>query len=234
MSSAHTDSRILRGMEAQLKRREERLAAGEKAIGWKVGFGAPASMQSLGIDAPLIGFMTDKSLIPSGSEVSVAGWTKTAVEPEVALRLGSDVEGLVDRKTARAAIASISPSIELADVNFAPTDIESILEANIFHRGVILGHPEDSRVGLVLDGLIGRIYRDGVETASIIELQALPGDFVEIVQHVASLLNVFGEKLRAGDILITGSIVPPILSTTSEGVRFFLDPIADVSVHVTV
>ena len=65
MSTAHNDARILRGMERQLRIRQARLDAGEKPLGWKVGFGSPAAMEGLGIDAPLIGFMTDKSLLPS-------------------------------------------------------------------------------------------------------------------------------------------------------------------------
>lgn len=234
MSAALTDPRILRGMEAQLKIRQERLAAGEKPIGWKVGFGAPASLEMLGIDAPLVGFMTDQSLLPSGVQVSIKDWTKTAVEPETTVYLGKDVEAGSDRDSARSAIASLGPAIELADVDFPPKEVEAVLIANIYHRRVILGKADASRAGCVLDGLTGRIYRDGVETATTSDLQAITGDFVEIVRHVADLLALFGERLRAGDLIITGSIVPPVLSTTDEEVRFFLDPIDSISVNVTV
>jgi 2-keto-4-pentenoate hydratase len=78
------------------------------------------------------------------------------------------------------------------------------------------------------------VYRDGVETASTIDLQSLTGDFIDIVRHVADLLSVFGEKLRAGDIIIAGSIVPPIMSTTNEEIRFFLDPVDSISVNLVV
>ena len=60
MKSTVDDQRILRGMAVQLGRRRERLDAGEQPLGWKVGFGAPAAMQKLAIQTPLIGFLTDQ------------------------------------------------------------------------------------------------------------------------------------------------------------------------------
>ena len=41
------DPRIAQGMRRQAKLRQQRLQAGAKRIGWKVGFGAPAAMQKL-------------------------------------------------------------------------------------------------------------------------------------------------------------------------------------------
>ena len=38
------DPRIARGMTAQLAKRRERIAAGERPLGWKVGLGSPATM----------------------------------------------------------------------------------------------------------------------------------------------------------------------------------------------
>jgi 2-keto-4-pentenoate hydratase len=85
MNKSIDDPRILHGMERQLRLRQDRLNAGERSIGWKVGFGAPAALERLQIDAPLIGFLTDKTLLSSGSMVSIADWTKPAMEPEIAI-----------------------------------------------------------------------------------------------------------------------------------------------------
>ena len=51
---------IAKGMTAQLAKRRARIAAGEKPLGWKVGMGAPASMQKLGLQAPLVGFLMQR------------------------------------------------------------------------------------------------------------------------------------------------------------------------------
>src|ERR1700724_2515204 len=59
-SAPWDDPRIKRGMAIQLQRRRERLDAGEKAVGWKVAFGAPAAMERLRITAPLFGFLMQR------------------------------------------------------------------------------------------------------------------------------------------------------------------------------
>jgi 2-keto-4-pentenoate hydratase len=52
------------------------------------------------------------------------------------------------------------------------------------------------------------------------------------VRHVADVLAAFGERLRAGEIVITGSVVAPIAIEPDEaGLTFALDPVGSVSVR---
>jgi 2-keto-4-pentenoate hydratase len=233
MSEAFNDPRILRGMEKQLRLRQDRLKAGEKLVGWKVGFGAPAALQRLSLDAPLVGFLTDKVLLPSNATVSIQGWTKPAVEPEVAVYLGQDLTGTIDSASARAAIAALGPAIELADVHFPPDDVEAILAGNIYNRHVILGRADSSRAGCNLNGLIGRVSRNAGELPAISDVQALTGNIVDIVSHVAHLLSLFGEGLRAGEFIICGSIVPPLWAEPKDRIAYTLGPIDTIAVNLT-
>lgn len=223
---------IQRGMDAQFKLRQARLDAGEQSIGWKVGFGAPAALERLKLDAPLVGFLTDHTRLSSGASVSIAGWTKPALEPEIAVYMGRDLPAHTDRETARAAISALGPAIELADVHFPPDDVEAILADNIYNRHVIFGRADESRAGCLLDGLVGRVYRDGTEIAAVTDPQALTGDLVDIARHVADVLAASGETLRAGEVIITGSIVPPLWLEGNAEFRYALDPVDAVSVRV--
>ncbi len=232
MSTARSDPRILRGMKNQLRLRQDRLNAGEKALGWKVGFGAPAAMERLRIDAPLIGFLTDGTLLHSDAALSLSGWTKPVAEPEIAVYIGHDLSEGADRETTRVTIASIGPAIELADVSFPPEDVEAILAGNVYNRHVIFGRADSSRAGCVLDGLAGRVYRNGKEVAATTDPQALTGDIIDIVRHIADLLAALGERLRAGEMVITGSILPPLWIKSKEEIRFTLDPIDTVSINL--
>lgn len=231
MSSPVDDPRIQRGMAAQLGRRRERLDAGEQPLGWKVGFGSPAAMQKLTIQAPLIGFLIDKALVASGATVSLAGWIKPAAEPEIAVHMGHDLPAGADRDTVRAAIAGLGPAIELADVDRPPDDVERILAGNIYQRGVIVGPCDASRAGGTVGGLQGQITRNGEAFAQTSDPQALTGDLIDIVRHVADTLAAFGETLRAGQIIITGSIVPPLWVEAGEEILFKLDPAGSVSIR---
>jgi len=231
MNNYINDPRILRGMEKQLKLRQDRLNAGEKHIGWKVGFGAPLSMQKLRLERPLVGFLTDKVLLPSASSVSIAGWTKPAMEPEVAVHMGKDLLAGAGLETTRDAIASLGPAIEVADVHFMPEDVEVILADNIFNRNVILGKADSSRAGGQMSGLTGFVSHNDEALPPVTDLQALTGDIVELVMHVANTLSVFGETLRAGDVIITGSIVPPLSVVANDFVSYRLEPMDMLSVN---
>jgi 2-keto-4-pentenoate hydratase len=232
--SAWDDPRIARGMETQLAARRARIAAGEKPLGWKVGLGAKPAMERLGITMPLVGYMMQASLLPNGSSVSLAGWTQPVAEPEIAVYIAADLPGGTDRAAASAAVGSLGPAIELADLNPPPSDVEAALAGNIFHRHVILGAADATRAGVKLDGLTGLVFRRGGEVARQIDLQANIGNIVDIVAHVAGTLAAFGERLRAGDVIITGSLVPPPLIEVDETeFAYRLDPMERLSVRFT-
>jgi 2-keto-4-pentenoate hydratase len=231
MSAPWYDLRIARGMAAQLTRWHERLNAGEKALGWKVGFGAPAAMEALKIGAPLIGHLTDRARLEPASKVSLAGWKKPAAEAEIAVYMGKDLPGGAGRDSAKHAISGLGPAIELADVDFPPDDVEAILRGNIYQRHVLLGACDRTRAGCALDGLTATVLRNGNEIASTTDTQAATGDLVDIVRQVADMLGAFGERLRAGQVIITGSITPPLFVEPGEDILFKLEPSGSISVR---
>jgi 2-keto-4-pentenoate hydratase len=225
------DPRVARGMKVQLDLRRQRLAGGDKSLGWKVGFGAPALLKQFNISGPLIGFLTQNARVQYGDSVSLAGWAKPIAEPEIAVHIGRDVPAGTNRDAAAAAIAGISPAIELVDLHTPPQDPERILGENIYQRHVVLAGIEPARAGASSDGLACRIMRHGKESARTTDPQANTGQWIEIVRHVADVLAAFGERLRAGEIIITGSVVPPLALEPGEaGIAFEVDPLGGVAV----
>jgi 2-keto-4-pentenoate hydratase len=220
-------------MALQLDVRRERLAAGEQPLGWKVGFGAPTWLEQLGLTAPLVGFMTDAALIEPGETVDVSEWIRSVAEPEIAVHLGADVPGGAGQDQVRAAISGLSTSIELADVEFPPEDIEQILAGNIYHRRLALGAMDPERAGGWIDDLRAVIEVDGERNAETADLEALTGELIWVVKSVADLLDAAGERLRAGEIIIAGSVVPPIPGAEVGEVTFRLDPLEPVTVYLS-
>jgi 2-keto-4-pentenoate hydratase len=226
------DPRIARGMKAQLELRRRRLGAGDLPLGWKVGFAAPAMLERLKISGPLVGFLLQSARVRSGASVSLAGWTKPVAEPEIAVHIGRDVAAGSNRETAEAAIAGISPVIELVDLDAVPEDPERILSGNIYQRHVVLGPNGPARTGSSAQGLTCRILRSGSESARTTDPQRNTGEWIDIVRHVADLLAAFSERLRAGEIIITGSVVAPLtIEPDEEGIAFEAEPVGSVSVR---
>jgi 2-keto-4-pentenoate hydratase len=232
MSKFREDSRVDKGLKAQLERRRELIAAGARAIGWKVGFGAPAMLERLKLDAPLTGFLLESGLVRSDDTVSLAGWVKPVAEPEIAVHLGRDLAAGASEADVRAAIAAIGPAIELADLDPPPDDIEAALAGNIYQRHVVLGQKDTGRAGARLDGLTARVRRNGRQVAETADLEANTGRIIFIVGHVANVLAHFGEGLKAGEVVICGSVVPPFfLEATDTEIAYDLDPVGGVSVR---
>jgi 2-keto-4-pentenoate hydratase len=225
------DPRIARGMRAQFQTRRARIAAGEQPLGWKVGFGAPAAMELLKISAPVVGYLMQGALLPPGGTVSLQGWTRPVAEPEIAVRMASDLGDDASPDAVAAAIRDIRPAIELADLDLTPgaDTLEQIVAGDIFQRHVLLAPA--GRAGASIAGLSSRVERRGAEVARTAELEVLTGRMIDVIGHVASMLAAFGETLAAGDVVICGSITPPLMIEPDEpGIRHIIDPIGDVSV----
>ena len=231
MNAESTDHRIEQGMRRQFARLQERERAGARCVGWKVGFGAPAAMEKLGIAAPLVGFLLDSAVLDSGTTVSIASWTKPAAEPEIAIEIGRDVAPNASDDDIVNAIAAIGPAIELADVDGPLDDVEAILAGNIFQRHVIFGPRDTSRSGARLQGTKGHLLRSGEEIAVPQNLEANTGSLRVIARQVAQTLGTFGRQLHAGDVIIAGSVTPPqFLEASDRQLTWTLHPIGRVSV----
>ena len=221
MSSADpTEARIDAGMRAQLTRRDALLRSGRRHLGWKLGFGSPAAMERLGTNAPLIGFLTDQSVLPSGAACPLGGWKRAMLEPEIAAHFG-----------AGGTIEALGAAIELADVDPGMQGVESILAGDIFHRHVLLGPPDVSRAGGSVAGVTARVTRNGEEIASTSEPEALTGTVKEIVRSAAATLERYGLSLSAGDVVILGSVVPPIQVAAGQTLRVQIAPLGELEVR---
>ena len=129
------------------------------------------------------------------------------------------------------AIAGLGPAIEIADVDHPSEDVEGTLARNIYQRHLVLGPPDTRYARGVLTGLRAKVQHNEKQIADTTDFEALTGELIAIVQNVANLLAAFGETLDAGQIIIAGSITPPIWVQPGEQVTFHLDPLDPISIN---
>jgi 2-keto-4-pentenoate hydratase len=215
-------------MAAQLAKRRELVSAGGRHIGWKAGFGSKAAMERLGTSAPLFAFLLDRTLLETGSTVSIAGWTRPVFEAEIAVHLDIDVHAGANAQETRAAIAGLGAAVELADLDSSVTSVEEILAGRIFHRHVLLG---PVRNGASIEGFEAVVYRDGEEIARTSDPTQLTGDMIAVLQALGEVLEENGEALRAGNVVITGSVVPPIEVAPGQALRAEMTPLGSIEVR---
>ena len=215
-------------MLAQLTERRRRIEEGEASLGWKLGMGVPAAMAKLGTDAPLVGYLLAPARVDDGGTVSLDGWGTAKLEPEIAVHMGADLAAGASREDAGAAIAGLGPAIELVDLDPSADDPEAILAADIFQRHVLLAAPVS---GAPASGAAARITRNGEEEASTADATEVTGDPVDLVLHVANTVGDAGETLRAGEVVICGSVVPALDIAPGATVEVRLPPLGSLVVN---
>ena len=195
------------GFEAQLAHFHEAMASGKRRLGWKVAFNDPAAQARFGLSAPPIGWIDADQYHASGANVAIGPAQRVAVEAEVMLTMGRDVRGDDPLDSLRAAIASVSPAIELVDYSRSGQEIADIVEHSFFHFATIYGEPA-AEIPADAELLADSTTKNGEPAAECIPGR-VPKDLAEIVRLVASTLDEVGEQLLAGDRIICGSYIAP-------------------------
>jgi 2-keto-4-pentenoate hydratase len=189
--------------------------------------GVPAAMQKLGTEAPLVGFLLAGARVDDGGTVALDGWGNPKLEPEIAAHMGADLGPGASREEAEAAIAGYGVAIELVDLDPDADDPEAILAADIFQRHVLLGPVAE---GAGTAGVSARVLVDGGEQAATADATEATGDPVDLVLHVANVIGEAGETLRAGEVVICGSVVPALDVAAGATVEVRLDPLGSLTV----
>jgi 2-keto-4-pentenoate hydratase len=221
------DRRVEAGMRRQLRTRRERLEQGAAPIGWKIGLNLRSVQRGLGLDRSVVGHLTTDTLVTPGEPHALAGATNAGAEPEIAIQVGEDVAGDAGPDAARAAIAGLAPAIEVVDIDRPFDDVEAIVAANVFHRAVALGEP----AGEWPDGVEAVVLVNGAE-AHRLDAARAAGDLAEPVMVIAGTLGACGERLRAGDRIIAGSLTPAVPLGPGDSVVLDLGPLGRVELRL--
>lgn len=206
--------------EAQLKIIEtalkSRTQAGQKQIGWKLGFGSPAALKALNTSKPLIGALFDAGGLESGSTTDVSEMTKPLLEAEIAAHISSDIPKNATKEQITNCVASLVPAIELVDFHKPPSDAETILSDNIFQRGWVILPSTNSGWSDGATGLEIRI-RQGEETwEPATDIEAKIGQITDGLIECNRVACALGRGIIKGDIVLLGSVIPPHPSNGTE------------------
>lgn len=226
------DPRVRRGLDAQLRVRRELLALGLARVGWKVGLTDPAVREKLALDAPVVGFVTGENVYRTGEGVPLDPMGRYRVEVEIALTLASDVDPDASLTRVRDAIGTLAPAIEIVDYRRAGLDLEGIVAHNVFHAGAILNGPGVALRAVVPEELTARALRNGRLERSL-DPTLRPRDLAALTRHVARSLAPHGEALRAGDRILTGSLVQPLPVSPGDRIRAEIDQLGALEARFT-
>lgn len=219
-----------RGFERQLAALRALENAGGERIGWKIAINAPAVQAPFGLRGPLLGHLLRERRFASGSVLTIAEPGVILVEVEVALRLGCDLAPGATGEACEAAIAGLAPALEFLAVNVPIDDLEAAIAGNAFHAAVILG-PEIPPAGFATNALELALHVDERPPVAL-DPALLVGEPAAIARFAADLLAAFGEPLRAGELILCGSLNPATRVGRGSTIDATLAPLGRVGARI--
>ena len=231
----YPDFTVDEAYKVQMRYMERKIEAGEKVIGKKIGLTSKAMQELLGIDEPDYGFIMSTNIASEGLPISMSELIEPKAEPEVAFVLMDDLEGPgVTAGHVLAATAGVLPSIEIIDSRFAGWGIkiqDSIADGASIGL-VILGAgglTDVSTPGLDLR-YIGHVLEKNGEIVETAAGAAALGNPAESVAWLANKLSEYGIILKAGEIVISGSLTKAVPVQAGDFVRATFGQLGSVGI----
>jgi 2-keto-4-pentenoate hydratase len=188
-----------------LARLQLRNGAAGRRVGWKVGLTARAIQEQFGVHEPVFGCLLADGIKQSGHVFRRDELIEPGFENELCIVLGRDLLAGATRDDVMAAVARVHPAFEIIETRGDLTgQLALALADNAQQKAFVLGAPVGPDALPELSQVEARLSINGVETATGRGDAVLGHPFNSIVWLAAKLAE-FGEQLRAGDYIMSGS-----------------------------
>jgi 2-keto-4-pentenoate hydratase len=222
------------GYQIQAALRELLAADFGHAVGYKIGCTSAVMQKYIGIPHPCGGSVFARGVHDSGAALRYADYVRVGVECEIAVRLARDLSPGGAPFTADSvaqAIEAYIPAIEIVDdryVKWETMGAPTLVADDFFAAGCVLGKPVARAAAPDLLSVTGRALINGKEVSR--------GTGADVLGHphnplawLANHLAESGTTLRAGEIVLTGSLVKTIWLEAGDEVVMELEGLGTVS-----
>ena len=222
-------------------------AAVQRALAGLVGAVPPAGfnigatggrMQAyLGVDAPIAGFMGDADLHHGHAELRFADFIRPGVECEVAVRLARDLPaGPCSLEQALAAVGEFFAGIEIVENRYgdvAALGTPTLVADQMYHCAAVIGDlPRTDWRALDIGALRGRISLDDGSDDEGITTDLLGHPLNGLAWLAGSAEAAAFGGLKAGQVVMLGSVTPPVWLSGPALVTVAFPPLPAVTVRL--
>ena len=208
--------------EVQAETLRRRLERGEYVAGVKLGLTSVAKQRTMGIDQPILGWLTDAMMLAAG-EPAGPGLIHPRAEPEIVFVLADRLAGPgVTAARALSAVGSVCCGIEIIDSRFAGFRfrLPDVVADNTSSARVALGPVTAAPGGLDLS-LEACLFSVNGEVTDSATGAAVLGHPAQALALAANMLGERGLALEPGWIVLTGGMtdavpLPPGTSVWAE------------------
>jgi 2-keto-4-pentenoate hydratase len=184
-------------------------------VGYKIGCTSSVMQQYLAIPHPCAGGVHASTVHQSGVVLNAADYVRVGVECEIAVRLGKDLVPAGAPFTSDSVAGSIEcylPAIEIVDdryVKWEALGAPTLIADDFFAAGIVLGRPVARSAVPDLLQVQGRTLINGREAGRGTGADVL-GHPHNALAWLANHLASQGTALRAGEVVMTGSLVKTV------------------------
>ncbi len=231
----HPDLSIEDGYKIQEKLIKSKLGKGYRIIGPKMGLTSQAKMKQMNVEEPIYGYIFDYMIVENGGKLSLKELIHPKVEVEIAFVLNRDLKGPgVTGRDVLAATEYVVPALEIIDSryeNFQFT-LTDVVADNASSSRVVFGNRLVKPDPIQLDLVGATLFING-ELKALGAGTAVLGHPARSVAMLANMLGRKGEKVEAGQIILTGGITEAVLLNAGDYVTAKLYQIGEVSFLLT-
>jgi 2-oxo-hept-3-ene-1,7-dioate hydratase len=210
----------------------EKLTAGAKLRGHKIGLTSKAMQATVGIDEPDYGHLLDTMFFADGGTIPASRYIVPRIEVELAFVLGKPLKGPgVTLFDVLAATDYVVPALELIDGRTRyPRKIMDNIADNAAAAGVIHGGRIVRPLDIDLRWVGALLYKNGVieETGLSAGVLGHPGLGIA---WLANKVGPLGTTLEAGHFLLAGSFTRTVPVAKGDTIHADFGPLGGVSVH---
>jgi 2-keto-4-pentenoate hydratase len=206
-----------------------------EVVGYKIGLTSARMQTMCNIDSPIAGAILARRMHRSGVALDLPRFGRLGVEFEIALRLGRDLDPAAAPFSAAImsdAVDGVGAAMELIDdrhADYASLDAASLVADNSWNAGAVLGDFVESTDDLA--DLCGTVRLNGVEIDRGHGRDVLGHPLVPLT-WLANHLAGSGRALRAGDVVLTGSVAPTRFPQAGDMLSFDLGGVGTVELRI--
>jgi 2-keto-4-pentenoate hydratase len=230
LSESVPDMTLDQGYAIQRALEKALVERGDRVVGWKAGFTNAALQELYGVHEPVLGFLLGSGVFGSGDAVPVSRFIGLGLEVEMAFVMKADLSGPgVTPASALLVVEGAMPSFELIDFRLSgkPRGMDIVADG-VYANAIVLGGPLTPVRGLDLS-LEGVVYEENGKQIATAAAAEVMGNPLNSLAWLANALGKMGGKLRAGDVVMTGSISKVFRPKAGDAVRASFTRLGSVS-----
>lgn len=178
---------------------------GARRIGWKVGLTSAAIQQQFQVHEPVFGCLLADGRLNSGHAFRRGELIEPGFENELCIVMGRDLMPGATREDIAASVARVHPAFEIIETRGDLTrQLALALADNAQQKAFVLGPPVQHGALPELDRVVVSVRINGIPVATA-DGGAVLGHPYNSVAWLAGKLAQFGEGVRAGDYIMSGS-----------------------------